>query len=516
MVPIFITTSGIGSRLGDLTQHTNKSLVPLGDMYSICHIVNKYPVSSQFVVSIGYFGQHVQDFLELAYPTHNFTFVKVDNYEGPGSSQAYSMLQAKEVLQSPFIFHCCDSITKDVIEPQHENTLYVVKKADCHQYTGISVDGPRVMKLNKKGYLHDYIYTGISFIRDYKAFWSHLERIYKEAPLNGSLGDTDSMIAMMSDGIQFRYKVLHDFCDTGNIDSYTEARQQYPSSVSLLEKSNESLCFINNTVIKFQADPRVNKQRELRGVELRPCTPIIVGTKSNFIQMEYVKGVLLSESKTYGQVKQLLEWAEVALWTDKKKNPTHIDICKQFYYDKTMQRVAGLDRTDECTKINGLTVGTLDSLLERLDFTALYTDEFSRYHGDFILDNIMMSDKNEFVLLDWRHEFGSSLHYGDMYYDLAKLRHNIFLNHKNITNNLYEITKAGDSAFVDIKCNFVLVNQLSEYDSFIREKGYDSRKIQILTAIIWLNMAPLYDGKLRQFLFYFGKLNLHLAIQTRP
>jgi hypothetical protein len=86
------------------------------------------------------------------------------------------------------------------------------------------------------------------------------------------------------------------------------------------------------------------------------------------------------------------------------------------------------------------------------------------------------------------------------------------LVHKNITNNLYEITKAGDSAFVDIKCNFVLVNQLSEYDSFIREKGYDGRKIQILTAIIWLNMAPLYDGKLRQFLFYFGKLNLHLAI----
>jgi thiamine kinase-like enzyme len=228
--------------------------------------------------------------------------------------------------------------------------------------------------------------------------------------------------------------------------------------------------------------------------------------------MEHVKGVLLSESKTYGQVKHLLEWAEVALWIDKKKNPTHIDICKQFYYDKTMQRVAGLDRTDECTKINGLTVGTLDSLLERLDFTALYTDEFSRYHGDFILDNIMMSDKNEFVLLDWRHEFGKSLHYGDMYYDLAKLRHNIFLNHKNITNNLYEITKAGDSAFVDIKCNFVLVNQLSEYDSFIRERGYDSRKIRILTSIIWLNMAPLYDGKLRQFLFYFGKLNLYLAI----
>ena len=40
-------------------------------------------------------------------------------------------------------------------------------------------------------------------------------------------------------------------------------------------------------------------------------------------------------------------------------------------------------------------------------------------------------------------------------------------------------------------------------------------KINILTAIIWLNMAPLYEGTLREFLFYFGKLNLYLAIQER-
>ena len=46
---VLITTSGIGSRLGDLTDFTNKSLVRIGDKPAISHIIDMYPVDTNFV-----------------------------------------------------------------------------------------------------------------------------------------------------------------------------------------------------------------------------------------------------------------------------------------------------------------------------------------------------------------------------------------------------------------------------------------------------------------------------------
>ncbi len=39
MLTVLITTSGTGSRLGDLTNYTNKSLVPVGDKYCISQLI---------------------------------------------------------------------------------------------------------------------------------------------------------------------------------------------------------------------------------------------------------------------------------------------------------------------------------------------------------------------------------------------------------------------------------------------------------------------------------------------
>ena len=60
------------------------------------------------------------------------------------------------------------------------------------------------------------------------------------------------------------------------------------------------------------------------------------------------------------------------------------------------------------------------------------------------------------------------------------------------------------------------MKQLEDYNQFIKEHKYDIKKINILVALIWLNMSPLYEGKLSEFLFYFGKFHLYLTLQERP
>ena len=95
---------------------------------------------------------------------------------------------------------------------------------------------------------------------------------------------------------------------------------------------------------------------------------------------------------------------------------------------------------------------------------------------------------------------------------MAKLRHNIYFNHDNILNGLFFIKRINfNECVLDLKCNFFLINQLSEFNKFIKENKLNMKKINILTAIIWINMAPLHEYPLSNFLFNFGKYNLYLA-----
>ena len=170
-----------------------------------------------------------------------------------------------------------------------------------------------------------------------------------------------------------------------------------------------------------------------------------------------------------------------------------------------------LDKTRDYTVINNVKIGSIYDLFDKLDFNTLFTENYSHFHGDFILDNIIKT-KYDYKLLDWRQDFGGELYNGDKYYDLAKLRHNIIFNHENISNNLYSIKLKDNNVIVDLKCNYTLINQLTDFDNFVLDNKLDLKKIKILTAIIWLNMSPLHEYPLNEFLFNFGKYNLFLEL----
>jgi choline kinase len=512
MYTVLITTSGTGSRLLNHTKYTNKSLVKLGDKLAICYIIEQYNLDTEYIITIGHYGNFVKDFLLLAYPTRSFIFIEVDKFEGPGSSLGYSMLKAKEYLQKPFIFHCCDTILQEKLSIGNTNTLIVSKNNDYNSYSTIIVSGNNVICLNKKGEpKNDYIYIGISYFKDYDIFWNMLESSYLANPSDTSLSDIHSIQKMIQTSCHFTYSVVSTHCDTGNIKSYNESKIKFKSNYDILEKDNESLCFFDSNVIKFFHDKDVSDKRILRGKSLYPLCPKILNYKSNFFSMELVKGTVLSEYYSYGEINKLLEWAKLQLWINIKKNDTFKNISHAFYYTKTIDRIKKLPFiTNEYNIVNGLLTGSVFDIINNINFNLLSTNEFSQFHGDFILDNIIKKENGDYSIIDWRHEFGTELYYGDMYYDLAKLKHNIIFNHKNITNQLFSIKEEGTKVIVDLKCNYFLIKQLDDFNKFIEKNSYNSNKINILMSLIWLNMAPLYEEPLSKFLFYFGKFNLFI------
>ena len=86
------------------------------------------------------------------------------------------------------------------------------------------------------------------------------------------------------------------------------------------------------------------------------------------------------------------------------------------------------------------------------------------------------------------------------------------MNHNNIMNKLYTFQTIDNNITVDLKCNYLLIQQLNDFDEFILNNSYDLKKIKIITSLIWLNMSPLYEYPLSDFLFYFGKYNLFIEL----
>lgn len=523
---VVITTSGIGKRLGNYTEFNNKTLVRIGNKFTICYIIEKYPKESEFIITLGYYGDFVKQFLIMAYPDYNFTFINIDKYEGKGSSLGYSLLQTKDSINSNFIYHCCDCIFLDNIiidEITEHNCMFVYKgennSNNYNIFSSVNVGNKFVSKVNDKGETNsDFFYIGVAHIKNYKLFFEILELYVNNNYYNESLSDIHIYKEFLKKSININYKVINNWYDMGTLTTFNNANEYLTCSYNILYKQKESICFLKDYVIKFFFDNTINQNRVKRGQILKNLVPNIIEHSNNYYKMELIDGKLMSEYYQYGEIYKLLNWSQEKMWSkigdlDEKYFKS---ICKKFYYNKTMERINKFminNNDKEYNTINGLEVGTINELISKIDFDLLSDSIPSHFHGDFILDNILKVE-NEFCLLDWRQDFCGELEYGDMYYDLGKLQHNIILNHNNLENNMFYIKETNNGCELDIKCNYFLIQQLKDFNKFIEEKKYNKKKIDILTSLIWINMAPLHEYPLSIFLFHFGKYNLHLNLQS--
>ena len=65
---VCILTSGKGSRLGIYTKEKNKSLLSLDKKSILSRILDKFPKKSKIIISLGYKGDQVKDFIKIHHP----------------------------------------------------------------------------------------------------------------------------------------------------------------------------------------------------------------------------------------------------------------------------------------------------------------------------------------------------------------------------------------------------------------------------------------------------------------
>jgi len=513
---VLITTSGVGSRLGDFTKHTNKSLVKVGDKLAISHIIESYPDTTEFVITLGHFGKHVKDYISIAYPDRKFEFSEVEIYQGPGSSLGFSMLSAEQLLQQPFIFHASDTLLFgiEINEAPAANWVAGSKGKSASQYASLDVSSEFVMNFHDKGMLeYDFLHIGLIGIHEYSNFWETLKEIYNINPNDQSLNDLTILASMKAKGTQFRFKKVEHWADMGNTESLKNARSSFEKNYNVLEKSDESISFINHSVIKFFSDDKITENRVERAKALGSLVPQITGHLGNFYKYDLTEGKLASDKVTPEKIQSLLTWAETNLWISKNETDqiNFRILCEDFYYKKSLKRINHfLDKTqfnEENYSINGQAIPPIFELLERIDFNWICNGLQTQFHGDFILDNIIET-RSGFKLIDWRQDFAGSILSGDKYYDLAKFNHSLIINHEVVNNNSFEILIGDSNIHCDIHRKHELVESRKILQQFLRKHELDVKKVDIISSLIWLNMSPLHHHPFDLFLFNFGKLNL--------
>lgn len=276
-------------------------------------------------------------------------------------------------------------------------------------------------------------------------------------------------------------------------------------------KSDEALFFVGKRVIKFFADERIAALRVRRAGSLPEVFPPLIKRAGKFYAYEYQEGDTLYHCLDERKFESLLAWADRAIWAPLRVDAMRAKAAAQEFYEaKTRQRVAAYFRKyelrDAPSTINGKEVATTTELLNEVPWASLSDCYPVFMHGDFQLDNILFDRaKDRFVLLDWRQDFGGESEFGDIYYDLAKLYASLWVDYNAIKQNRFSYEERGDVVRLRYEQVSDCLRYLKCLEVFVGAKGLSFEKVKWLSALVYLNMAPLHCEPFDKLLYSLGR-----------
>lgn len=518
---VLIPASGLGSRLGELTDHTNKTLVSVGNQAIITRIIQSYPEDTQFLVMLGHKGELVREYLTLAHPNLDVVYLDLEMREG-NMGFVEALRRQRDLIPGPFVFHASDTlleIPENFFTDPGNAVIGYKPSGDVSQYRTIRVaEGPNhskfVGKIMEKGDPirgDDLVHIGVVSFYKMDLFWEVVEG------LDPNACDTHIVNAMTEKmRMPFHVDETTSWWDTGNISKLAEAREHFADpDVVLLEKIDQAVYIVGDRVIKFFAKPEMVSKRVTRAAIIGEAVPEILGSTEHFYAYKRAEGKLARDVMYPAQFLRFLDWCQRTIWSSRPHLGIHTDHAFEFYWDKTVARLkAFYEKTGikDCTDtINGEVIPPLTEMLEHLDWSRIIPSLrlSTGFHGDLHFSNILVGENDTFKLLDWREGFGPTTDYGDVYYDLGKILHGLIVSHDLVDGNQFKINvqESGNSRVVtfDIMRHHRHVECEEMFTKWCILNDYDPQVVRLMTALIYLNIAVLHHHPYDRFLYFLGK-----------
>ncbi len=259
-----------------------------------------------------------------------------------------------------------------------------------------------------------------------------------------------------------------------------------------------------------------------RAAKLTGIVPPIDQSRGQFFSYRWIEGQVGYLALDTFRFEDLLSWLDRYLWvTPQAVDPGAFrEACLAFYREKTLARIrAFLEKSpdsDRPERINGSPVRSVSELISRVDWNGIADHAIaSAFHGDLQLDNLIVHPGvgNGFTLIDWREDF-AGLDYGDRYYDLAKLNGGLHLDYHRIRDGEpLPFARGADGVRVDDVASGALIRHRDQLHRYCTERRLDLRHIELLTSLIFLNMAPLHHSPFDHFLWNLGQWKLSCCLQ---
>ena len=147
---VCILSAGVGRRMGPLSENVSKSILPINFKAVISHIIEKFDQDTEFVIAVGHKKDTVINYINLAHPESNITYVEIDKYIGPGSGPGYSLLACKDSLQCPFVFFASDTIVLEDIPDVDKNWFGISPVKNAEQYCTVKIKDNLVIQIDDK------------------------------------------------------------------------------------------------------------------------------------------------------------------------------------------------------------------------------------------------------------------------------------------------------------------------------------------------------------------------------
>ena len=365
-----------------------------------------------------------------------------------------------------------------------------------------------------------YALVGVYYFDDLKS----LKRVYVKFNEQERIEISD-LIKKYKEQKIISTEVCKQWYDVGHAENYFVSKQmllkaRYFNSLRF-DRSSEIVTKTSENTLKLIDEIEWYKQIPNDLSKLIPKIKEFDQSKKPFLKLEYIKHPTLAELWLYSDFSSKL-WIEILkklfeILNQFKKYSKSVSLADYdlIYKTKTEDRIQELTNSNESFRhilasdvlfINGKKYRNWLVIKEEIELKVhdLYHDEDNcLIHGDLCFSNIFCDFKNKnFKLIDPRGKWGSTM-FGDLKYDVAKLRHSVVGGFDTITNGLCTAS-VSEGNHITMKI-FEPKNHQEVYkylDELIQNQ-WNLNEIKLIEGLLFISMLPLHkDHFERQLAFY--------------
>jgi dTDP-glucose pyrophosphorylase len=506
--------------------------MPINGKPAVSYILDELLLQgfSRFVFVVGINKELLIDYVSTVYGSRaEISFVEPDKIEG----LAYSIYAAHNAATSKDVLVILgDTIFRYNIDLSSSFALYSAVP-DTGRWCTIERNDGIITKYHDKknipGEKFDAL-IGVYYFTDREFFFSCTKDVIEKGIRMNDGFQISSVMELYSRKHQIKAIEAAEWHDCGSIDNFYRTRKElisvrkfnslkfnYDFNTITKESRNEE--FVNEVLWYVSLPPK-----------LKAFVPAIIEYSTDytkpFITMEYCGHTTLAELYMYYDIKpDIWKWifsrlfGLVGLFGQYNAEMRPSDFM-EMYIIKTDKRLRDMEvmipglLTQKTIKVNGKLLYNYSALREKIEKFSMklfMPKDIQIIHGDFNFSNILYDiNSGSIKLVDPRGSFGKMPSiYGDIKYDLAKLRHSLS-GYEFIINDIFTVESKDDMTEI----NYTIYKNKNHkeiadlFDAMLFER-YDIQQIKFIEGLLFLSMTPLHsDSRKRQMVMYAKGLEL--------